>query len=856
MSSSRLELALKTLAGRHGRLLPRHPFEPVNERLVHDVLGPALAGTVADAAIEDMLTGGRTIFVEGATPFGKVEQAVVLRAELGEGRYHRKIDEAVETMSLESEHVAGTSDLNRWRWDAGLRLLGNISKKGKPGSLLAGGPSLTHRAGTKTEVNLVRRESVKAEQSAPVAQFVHDLHVTMDVYPYARPGHYAKVLPRWLPKPGPRPVDEVWTTHFSLAGAVRSTVPVEDAIAPHPEPERILDSAEGSFADWLQREEHDGLPEQAVLVVRPFAAPELGHALDTIIAGGDGRPGLHPRAAHQVRVTGSTSALRTNLPVLLSKHGYVIKVSGDAVSTVKIKLDLVGRQLLRVLDKPIELELRTDREVKITADRRGEVSVAVAADIRAVTVDHVRSRPTVPLADATVPILPWSVKDAGTIASTDRKPAADSGDRRYLVRVRPIWELTPFYRSKRVPAEWTRPVRTAPDKPILIEVDRAALEALGLHDPEPDSPVATDGGSQRPRAGRPDTDGAFSAFVPRRTRSRLRSDGGWDSFGAATGFFLGFRSLEHASRDLAPPATRLDPDRLLGLADDGEIRAFERADVLAHPLVRRGKTIGVSFLADRELRFDRRWAKGYVPVDETTHYFADGVQPVFDRGWGHDVRRAPAPWPDEPFFVSTHGQPESVGVRLRDGALVRVTGETLAQLVATSEPFRAVVGADDARAIALLVCYAGTDARPGGVAFEFQRTLESEFGHKQPVVGATAIVDMWQDPNYARDNRATRWIRGVLAGELPGPRRPSRIGVRDGGRWRVFSSGSAGLLGTDTGGRSRHFTSGEVHATPLVRDGRTIGVSLRPEPARTSRWRTTTPSSWTPRPWTGGSGSG
>ncbi|EWM19106.1 LigA protein [Kutzneria sp. 744] len=535
LSSSRLELALKTLAGRHGRLLPRHPFEPVNERLVHDVLGPALAGTVADAAIEDMLTGGRTIFVEGATPFGKVEQAVVLRAELGEGRYHRTIDEAAETMSLESEHVAGTSDLSRWRWDAGLRLLGNISKKGKPGSLLAGGPGLTHRAGTKTEVNLVRRESVKAERSAPVAQFVHDLHVTMDVYPYARPGHYAKVLPRWLPKPGPRPVDEVWTTHFSLAGAVRSTVPVEDAIAPHPEAERILDSVDGSFADWRQREERDGLPEQAVLVVRPFAAPELRHAMDTVISGGDGRPGLRPRAAHQVRATGSTTALRTNLPVLLSEHGYVIKVSGDAVSTVRIKLDLVGRQLLRVLDKPIEQELRTDREVKITADRRGEVSVAIAADVRAVTVDHVRSRPTVPLVDATVPILPWSVKDAATIASTDRKPGEDNGDRRYLVRVRPVWELTPAYRSKRAPAEWSHPVRTAPDKPILIEVDRASLEALGLHDPEPDSPVATDGGPRRPRTARPNTDSAFSAFVPRRTRSRLRSNGGWDSFGAGHG---------------------------------------------------------------------------------------------------------------------------------------------------------------------------------------------------------------------------------------------------------------------------------------------------------------------------------
>ncbi|GAA3440174.1 hypothetical protein [Kutzneria kofuensis] len=83
LSTSRLELAAKTLVGPYDRLLPRHPFEPINERLVQDVLGPTLAGSVADAAIEDMLTGGRSVFVEGATPFGKVEQLVVLRAELG-----------------------------------------------------------------------------------------------------------------------------------------------------------------------------------------------------------------------------------------------------------------------------------------------------------------------------------------------------------------------------------------------------------------------------------------------------------------------------------------------------------------------------------------------------------------------------------------------------------------------------------------------------------------------------------------------------------------------------------------------------------------------------------------------------
>ncbi|GAA3440175.1 hypothetical protein [Kutzneria kofuensis] len=350
---------------------------------------------------------------------------------------------------MEAEHVAGTSDLRRWRWDVGLRLLGNVSKSGQPGSLMAGGPGLTHRAGTKTEVSLSRREGVKTERTGEAVQFVHDLHITMDVHPYARAGHYSKVLPDWMPKPGPRPVDEVWTTSFSLAGAVRSTVPAEDTVPPHPEPEKILDRAEGSLADLERANDQAVLPDDAVLVVRPFAAPELHHALDTIVSGGDGRPGLRPRAEHQVRAAGSTTALRANLPTLLSDRGYMIKVNGDAVSSVRIKADLVDRQLLRVLDKPVEQELRTDHEVKITADRRGEVNVAASVDLRAVSVDHVRSRPTIPLADITTPVLPWTVKDSATISSTDKTQGADGGDRRYLVKVHPVWEVTPGYRSKR-----------------------------------------------------------------------------------------------------------------------------------------------------------------------------------------------------------------------------------------------------------------------------------------------------------------------------------------------------------------------------------------------------------------------
>ncbi|WP_345034208.1 hypothetical protein [Kutzneria kofuensis] len=291
-------------------------------------------------------------------------------------------------------------------------------------------------------------------------------------------------------------------------------------------------------------------------------------------------------------------------------------------------------------------------------------------------------------------------------------------------------------------------------------MNRAGLEALGLRDPDPEAPLKTDESTSAPGHSHSDVDAAFSAFAPRRTAADCaRTAAGTPSAPSAVSSSASAAwSTPHATWGRCP--VRSETDGLAGLTDGGEIRRFAPSDVRTHPLVRRGETIGMSFLADQELRYDRTWAKGYVPADEVTHYYAPGVRPTFDRGWGHDVRRTPAPWPDKPFFISTHGHPDSVAVRLTDGTRLRVLGDTLARLVATSEPFRSAVGRDDPRAIALLVCYAGTDARPGGVGFDFQHTLESEFGHRQPVVGATHVVDLWQDPSTPRETRSSGGCAG------------------------------------------------------------------------------------------------
>ena len=110
------------------------------------------------------------------------------------------------------------------------------------------------------------------------------------------------------------------------------------------------------------------------------------------------------------------------------------------------------------------------------------------------------------------------------------------------------------------------------------------------------------------------------------------------------------------------------------------------------------------------------------------------------------------------------------------------------------------------------MCYVAATDGPGGPAHDLQRTLVTEFGHRQPVVAATTEMATVTDPGLRQ------WA--------------SRI--NDGGTWRTFSSGPARLLGEDLNrqGQWTSFSRHEVVSAPLVRDGRMVGVTFK---AATSR---------------------
>ncbi len=254
----------------------------------------------------------------------------------------------------------------------------------------------------------------------------------------------------------------------------------------------------------------------------------------------------------------------------------------------------------------------------------------------------------------------------------------------------------------------------------------------------------------------------------------------------------------------------------------GNVVPFAAADVQVHPLTKRGRTIGMTFLAGDSHKYDLRWAKGYVPGQQNTRSFPVGTTPFFDRAWGGDVRKAQAPWTADTFYISTHGLEREFIVTLADGTQLGVSGETFAHVVAVAKPFQAAVRPDDRSSITLMVCRVGAEIEPGGAAYDFQRTLESRFGYRQPVAAATKNVVVGAPPERKR-TKVPGWIRNLWS---PQEKLPSLLAIRDGGHWRVFSSGSAGVLGADASGKARYFTADEVMSTPLTENGRTAGISF------------------------------
>ncbi|MGW2520808.1 hypothetical protein ACWC09_28075 [Streptomyces sp. NPDC001617] len=495
-------------------------FDRINDRLVHDVLGPTLPASGFGTVIEEMLNGGRSVFLEGDTPFGKVEQLVVLRARLGEGRYHATLSHRTSRDGLETTERKADSTESGWSALWGLYAFAYPGTTRRPAAALLAGPAGVHSWTTQWEVSQQHTESVTSSGAGEGVQFLHDLLLTMDVYPYARPGHYSKYLPDWMPRLGGPSFGGSWTTEFTLPGAARSTVPAEEVLPLADETELSAETpVHGSLADWQRGA---GLPVglPAKVLVRPFDAPGLHAVVEDLAFGGrDGRPVLRPRAGFELQAQTGSALLRSRLTEALSPQGYMVEVSGDALAHVVVRADVVTREVVRVLrDHSLDRTAHDTSRTGTTWTSAGEAGPERIVDLREPNIhagDHTAAnRPLLLVEDSYSTWLTYGGAEsvAGTTTRVAAQPEAE-GDAgaRYLVRLTPRWTVTPAYREKKLfparrrpaPAQWQAPVTTPPDEPLLVVVDQEGLARLGLRQPADDTGPHTGNRQDGPHAGDP-----------------------------------------------------------------------------------------------------------------------------------------------------------------------------------------------------------------------------------------------------------------------------------------------------------------------------------------------------------------
>ncbi|GAA3440170.1 hypothetical protein GCM10018954_097930 [Kutzneria kofuensis] len=218
-----------------------------------------------------------------------------------------------------------------------------------------------------------------------------------------------------------------------------------------------------------------------------------------------------------------------------------------------------------------------------------------------------------------------------------------------------------------------------------------------------------------------------------------------------------------------------------------------------------GTPVGITFSRGEELHGDR----------ELVRSVFGGVTDIYSAE--HKDARAEnrthvmeSPWPRNTLYVTTHGYAERFHLHLTDGREVLLSGETFGKVLHDLASFRHIVNRNAPEALALIVCEVGKNDAPGGAGYDLQQTLQ-EMGYRQPVVAATETM------SFNRRYRG-QWNTAIV----------------NGGTWRVLSSGDADVIGHDLW-NWRAFDPRTAEATPLVRAGKTVGVSFRTDRAELRR---------------------
>ncbi len=264
----------------------------------------------------------------------------------------------------------------------------------------------------------------------------------------------------------------------------------------------------------------------------------------------------------------------------------------------------------------------------------------------------------------------------------------------------------------------------------------------------------------------------------------------------------------------------------------GMLTPFSSSEVVATPLERDGRVVGVTFAVGAERDFDVTWGRAE-PASESYLFHGE-----FERArLSDDSARTvvPLPWPDRVFYVATHADQRRFVVQLADGTELGVAGGDFASLLGDLRFFQAAMRRDQPEAVALLCCQAAALDGPGGAAYDFRETLAQVSGYPQPVHAASTRLTASLLDQGDRGTAVTSVEYGGVWRRFPADQ-PTLHAVAD--LWRripgVMSNGrvevvdGVRLSGTDqaTGG-NLWFDSSQVQAYRLqTQDGTTVGVTF------------------------------
>ncbi|MCX2731760.1 DUF3626 domain-containing protein [Saccharopolyspora sp. NFXS83] len=470
-------------------------FDSLNDRMMRDSVWPVLGSLKGDPVLREMINGGWPLLVVTDQAFGRVEQLVVVRGNLGGGHYHQTIEQRSDPGA--PERSAG-HELTRQKREYDTRgFLGTLTaaviaypaKNGAPAAVLAPGGAVTYNTVSQPEHVREHTTGAFAEQRGSSHQFVHDLDVEIDVYPYASPGAYRKLLPDWFSGLNSPVLSEPWSGRFTVPDAIRSTVPVEETVpldSPAPEP-----LAEQSFSlrhDQRQRGVPLGFSANAAVHVGRFEAPNLRAVLKGLVLGGDqeGRPRLRPGDAYSLLTEMHVDKLRTNLSASMSEQGYQAELTSGPLARVVLKAGLTQRKLHQVIDGSLKPSAVEERLVKWAADQGLDWGTTFTLQFREQNIHDSNFRPIQQAADFEN-VGGERKRKQSTALSAKIKAANTEHRTMYLVSAVPRWRLEPSYRGKGNPSAWNQPISTGRDHPIPLLVDRQGLIDLGFEVPGSDA---------------------------------------------------------------------------------------------------------------------------------------------------------------------------------------------------------------------------------------------------------------------------------------------------------------------------------------------------------------------------------